>query len=279
MANKINSKDVKETKTTTEVKGTTNNVGQEITKLQATDVVVCTMTEEEHKARIERINTKMEQGLKLSWDILVDITSAKERHEHVLDGYDDTTEAFNKWAMALFGMGETQIKQASRLISFYGSIDDKGEYSLDDKYKRYTKEKLDIIQRIPKLKTKAQFDEVTETFGIMPSTSESVLKEIVREAKGLPQKTEEEKAKEKEEKAKAKEQEAVKKTAEEVKANPMYKEVEGKRDVLLKYVQDLYTEAKTIKDSKNDKLAMAFITKLIDEFPKMEKAYNEVTNK
>ena len=60
----------------TNVKGSTNNVGQEIVKqAPTTEVVNCTMTEEEHKARVERITTKMEQGLKLSWDIIVDITT------------------------------------------------------------------------------------------------------------------------------------------------------------------------------------------------------------
>ena len=277
MANKNNTK-ANETKAVetkavetkqSEVKGTANNVGQEIAKLQPSDVVNCNMTEEEHKARVERINAKMEQGLRLSWDILVDITSAKERHEQVLDGYEDTTQAFNEWAMALFGMGETQIKQASRIIGFYGSIDDKGEYSLDDKYKRYTKEKLDIIQRIPQLKTKAQFDEVVESLGIMPSTSEGVLREMVKQAKGITEKTDEEKAKAKEEKAKAKD-------VAEIKASEVFKVVDEKRDTLLNFISNQRVEAKKVADSKNDKLAMAFVVKFIDEFNAMEKTYNEI---
>lgn len=184
MANKVT-----DNKTTnSKVKGTANNVGQEIkAQVPSTDVINCTMTEEEHKARVERITTKMEQGLKLSWDIIVDITSAKERNEQELDGYTSSAEDFNKWANELFGMGDTQIKQAVRLVQFYGSIDDKGEYSLEDKYKRYTKEKLDIIQRLLNVKklTKAGFDETVDALGIMPSTSEGILKEMVKQAKGI----------------------------------------------------------------------------------------------
>lgn len=272
MANKTLSKENNVSRETS-VKGTTNNAGQEIKNLApSTDIISCTMTEEEHHARVERIHNKMEQGLRLSWDILVDITSAKERKEQTLDGYSDSTEDFNKWAMELFGMGETQIKQASRLIGFYGSIDDKGEYSLDDKYKRYTKEKLDIIQRIPQLKTKAQFDEVTESLGIMPSTSEGVLKQIVREAKGLPEKaekTEEEKKLEKEAKQAAKD-------VKEIKESRPYIELESKRNTLQEFITAMRVEAKTVADSNDNKLAMAFVLKFIDGFNEMEKVYNEI---
>lgn len=257
----------------TSVKGTTNNAGQEIKNLApSTEVISCTMTEEEHHARVERIHNKMEQGLRLSWDILVDITSAKERKEQTLDGYSDSTEDFNKWAMELFGMGETQIKQASRLIGFYGSIDDKGEYSLDDKYKRYTKEKLDIIQRIPQLKTKAQFDEVTESLGIMPSTSEGVLKQIVREAKGLPEKEE----KTAEQKQAEKEAKQTAKDVKEIKDSKPYKEIEAKRDTLQDFITNMRVEAKKVADSKDNKLAMAFVLKFIEGFNDMEKTYNEI---
>ena len=170
-----------------EVKGTPNNAGQEIEKLTPSEVVTtCTMTNEEHEARKQRIHDKMEQGLRLSWDIMADIVSANERHEHTLDGYEDTSEGFLKWANVEFSMGDTQVKQAIRIMGIYGSIDDKGEYTIDDKFKRYTKEKLDIIQRFPAFKTKSNFDDIVESLGIMPNTSEGVLKEMVREAKGLP---------------------------------------------------------------------------------------------
>lgn len=270
MANNTN--EVKETK---EIKGMTNNVGHEIEKqAPSTDVISCTMTNEEHKARVERIHTKMEQGLRLSWDIIVDIASAKERNEQELDGYTKSAEDFNKWANELFGMGETQIKQAVRLVGFYGSIDDKGEYTLDDKYKRYTKEKLDIIQRIPQLKTKAQFDEIVDTLGIMPSTSEGVLKEIVREAKGLPQKDETEKTKDNK-----KSNKSEKISVDDIKAikdTEVYKVSEDKRALMSTFITNMREEAMKVKDSKDNKLAMAFVVKFIDSFNEMEKTYNEV---
>ena len=170
-----------------EAKGTQNNAGQEIEKLQPSEIVTtCTMTNEEHEARKTRIREKQEQGLRLSWDIMADIVSANERHEHTLDGYEDTAKGFLEWANTEFSIGDTQVKQAIRIMGVYGTIDDKGEYTIEEKYKRYTKEKLDIIQRFPAFKTKSNFDDIVESLGIMPSTSEGVLKEMVREAKGLP---------------------------------------------------------------------------------------------
>ena len=257
----------KNTVTQEQAKGTTNNVGQEIKKqAPSTEVITCTMTDDEHKARIERITSKMEQGLKLSWDIIVDITSAKERNEQELDGYTSSAEDFNKWANELFGMGDTQIKQAVRLVQFYGSIDDKGEYSLDDKFKRYTKEKLDIIQRLLNVKklTKAGFDEVTEALGIMPSTSEGILKEMVRQAKGLPEKSEETEKK-------PKEKEVKEPTIKEIKESATYKVLDTKRDTLLKFVQDMCIEANDNKVNDKD-----FRKHFISKFEEMEKAYNNV---
>lgn len=275
MANNKNEKTkVENVSRETSVHGTNNNVGQEVSKMQpSTDVISCTMTDEEHKARIERIHAKMEAGLKLSWDILVDITSAKERKEQTLDGYSETEADFNKWAMELFGMGETQIKQASRLIGFYGSIDDKGEYTLEDKYKRYTKEKLDIIQRLPQLKTRAQFDEVVESLGIMPNTSEGVLKEIVREAKGLPQKDDTKK----DDTKKEKKPEKISVTdVSAIKQTEAYKQVDSKRDMLLQFTASMREEAKKVIESKDNKLAMAFTIRFMDAFNELEQNYNNV---
>lgn len=273
MANKNNTVN----KDNTTVKGTANNVGQEITKQKpSADVISCTMTEEEHQARVERIHTKMEQGLRLSWDIIVDIASAKERNEQELDGYTKSADDFNKWANELFGMGETQVKQAIRLVGFYGSIDDKGEYTLDDKYKRFTKEKLDIIQRIPQLKTKAQFDEVCDTFGIMPNTSEGVLKEIVKEAKGITDKGDSKEDKEAKKQKKEKEQ-----TTAEIKSSVEYKELESKRDILLKFTGDYYTKVHAYCEKvralkKDEPLSTDAITEMVALFLSYERDFKEV---
>ena len=251
MANK-NVKNVEETNVVkaSEVKGTPNNVGQEIAPVKASEEVIsCTMTEEEHVARKNRIYEKMEQGLRLSWDIIVDITSARSRNEQELDGYSKSSEDFLKWANDMFEMGATQVKQAIRIVEFYGSIDDKGEYTLEDKYKRYTKEKLDIIQRLPQVKTKADFDSATEALGIMPSTSEGVLKDLVKQAKGIESKDE----KSKDEKPKEK-----KVSEKDIKESEVYKKVEnelnGTKDLavnLTKLVRDFLHYA---KDNKmNDK--------------------------
>ena len=256
------------------VSGTTNNVGQEISALKPSDgdVISCTMTEEEHKARKERIYEIQEKCLKGSWDMMVEIASAKERKEQTLDGYNETEADFEKWALEMFGIKSTQVRQYVRILTTYGKMDDKGEYTLEDKYKRYTREKLDIIQRHPQFKTRASFDTLTDSLGITPSTSEDILKDLVREAKGLPApqlKTKDN--------AKTKNNDnASEPSVEDIKASDTYKVVDTRRDILLKYVADLRTEAKTVVESNDNNLAMAFVVKLIDSFAEMESAYNNV---
>ena len=257
---------------TTTVSGTTNNVGQEIAPIQPSDVISCTMTEDEHKERKERIFNKMEQGLRLSWDIMVDITSAKERKEQTLDGYEETEEAFNQWCDDTFGMKSTQVKQAVRVLTTYGKVDDKGEWSLEDKYKRYTKEKLDIIQRHPQFKTKVDFDAIVEACGITPATSEKALKELVREAKGLPAPQ----PKTKTNTTPKSEEAKTEPTTEAIKSSEVYKHVEDTRDVVMKFASDMLVEANKVFESKDDKLAMVFVTRFIEAFKDMENEYNNV---
>ena len=270
----VETKAVENVSSETSVSGTANNVGQEITALKPSegDVISCTMTEEEHKARKERIYEIQEKCLKGSWDMMVEIASAKERKEQTLDGYNETEADFEKWALEMFGIKSTQVRQYVRILTTYGKMDDKGEYTLEDKYKRYTREKLDIIQRHPQFKTRASFDILTDSLGITPSTSEDVLKDLVREAKGLPTPTP--KAKDNS-KGKSKD-EPSEPSVEDIKSSNTFKVVDERRDILLKYVADLRIEAKTVLESNDNRLAMAFVVKLIDSFAEMESAYNNV---
>ena len=256
----------------TSINGTANNVGQEIQPIGASDVVTCTMTEEERKARVERIHEKQAQGLKISWDIMVDIVSAKERKEQALDGYDETEKAFEDWCETMFNIKSTQVRQAVRVLNTYGKVDDNGEWSLEDKYKRYTKEKLDIIQRHPKFTTKASFDNLIEALGITPATSEGVLKQLVREAKGLPEPT----PKDETEKASKPKAEKTAPSVEDIKASETYKHVEDTKAVVMKFVADMFAEANKVVQSKDNKLAMAYAIRFVEAFKEMEKQYNEV---
>ena len=270
----VETKAVENVSRETSVLGTTNNVGQEINALEPSkgDVISCTMTEEEHKARKERIYEIQEKCLKGSWDMMIEIASAKERKEQTLDGYNETEADFEKWALEMFGIKSTQVRQYVRILTTYGKMDDKGEYTLEDKYKRYTREKLDIIQRHPQFKTRASFDTLTDSLGITPSTSEDVLKDLVREAKGLPAPQPNTSAKNNS----AKNNNTSEPSVEDVKASTTFKVVDERRDILLKYVADLRTEAREVADSKDNNLAMVFVVKLIDTFSEMETAYNNV---
>ena len=276
MANKKNNtKAVENVSRETSVHGTTNNVGQEIEKIapSETEVVSCTMTEEEHQARKERIIEIQEKCLRGSWDMMVEIASAKSRKEQTLDGYSESEGDFEKWALEQFGIKSTQVRQYVRVLETYGRLADNGEYTLEEKYKRYTREKLDIIQRHPQFKTRASFDALVDALGITPSTSEDILKELVREAKGLPAPQTKEKAKS----SKADAEHVV--TVEEVKETQLYKDTLETRDILLKWVSDIRAEAREVADSKDNKKAMEFVNKLIESFGEMEKSYNNVTRK
>lgn len=276
MANTVNTD--KNVSRETNIQGATNNVGQEIQKQapSTVEVVKCTMTEEEHLARMQRIHDRQEQGLRLSWDIMVDITSAWSRNEQVLDGYSETSEDFLKWAFINFGIKDTQVKQARRVVEFYGSIDDKGEYSLEDKYKRYTKEKLDIIQRLPAMSTKAKFDDTVESLGIMPSTSEDTLKSLVRQAKGLPEPQPKAKV---EKKTTANNTESGTPDESVIKSTPVYKVEVDKGALMRNFIAEHIAEANKVVESKKDKLAMAFVVKFLEDFKAMESSYNEIGRK
>jgi hypothetical protein len=280
---KVEETKVEETKTDNVSRETsapnTNNVGQEIQPIGATNVITCTMTEEEHKARVDRIHEKQEQGLKISWDIMVDITSAKERKEQSLDGYEETEKGFEEWCETMFNIKATQVRQAVRVLTTYGKVDDKGEWSLEDKYKRYTKEKLDIIQRHPRFTTKATFDTLVDALGITPATSEGVLKQLIRDAKGLPEPTPKDNTK----KSQKSEEIKTEPTPETVKATPTYQNIESKRDILLKFTTEYFTKVhdyceKVRALKENEPLSTDAITEMVAIFLSYEKDFKEVEN-
>ena len=281
----VETKAVENVSRETSVSGTTNNVGQEINALEPSkvEVISCTMTEEEHKARKERIYEIQEKCLKGSWDMMVEIASAKERKEQTLDGYNETEADFEKWALEMFGIKSTQVRQYVRILTTYGKMDDKGEYTLEDKYKRYTREKLDIIQRHPQFKTRASFDTLTDSLGITPSTSEDVLKDLVREAKGLPAPQPKTSTKNNG----AKNNNASEPSIEDVKASTTYKTVVDKQALVMKLCSETYTKCNALvekinsipngkKDPNIGIEAVALIVTYIEEFKAMETAYNNV---
>ena len=170
---------------TKNVKSTQNNAKQEIKELAPSDVVAtCTMTEAEHTARKDRIYSAQRKGNELMWSIMTELKSAKERKEQTLDGYGDTENDFIKWVGDLFEIKDTQVKQMSRIVGVYGTLADNGEWSIEPKFTRYTKEKLDIIQRHKDFKTKFDFDEIVSALGITPETSCANLKAIINRANG-----------------------------------------------------------------------------------------------
>lgn len=256
---------------TKKIKGTTNNVGQEIKPIQASEVVSTpAMTEQEHKEHMSKM-----LGLYISANasdvaLKAEILASYEKKEYVLDGYNDSEEGFQKWAEDNFNIKKTQAKQLKRVIPIFGTKDSAGYWTIDNKYAVYGLEKLDRIQSHPKFKL-SQFDNFTEALGITDKTTVAELKDIVAEAKGKnrdEQKTDEPKA----------EANGEELTAEEVKRikdSTPYMEMESKRDTLMKFVSDHIAQAYKVKESKNNEVAMTYVLKLIDDFEEMEKNYSK----
>lgn len=238
-----------------------NNMNNEIKEMKASEVVAtCTMTEEEHKARIERIYDAQRKGTELEWNIMVELKSAKERHEQTLSGYGDTEADFIKWVGDLFEIKDTQVKQMSRLVGIYGSIADNGEWSIEPKYTRFSKEKLDIIQRHKDFHAKSDFDEIVNALGITPETSCANIKAIINKANGkqLEDKTATDKP--------SKEEKEAKKTVEEIKSSDVYKALVDEEKLVKDFVTRFYGYAKDNAMSDKD-----FRKAYIAEVAKLEK--------
>ena len=272
MANKTNVNNTKEN-----VKGMTNNVGQEIAPMQASEhevVTTPTMTETEHEEHMNKMLGLYITANTSDVALKSEILTSYDKKEYVLDGYADTEDGFQKWAEDNFNIKKTQAKQLKRVIPIFGTKDSNGYWSIEDKYSAYGLEKLDRIQSHPKFKL-AQFDTFTEALGITDKTTVAELKTMIAEAKGKS-KTEESKTEEsKTEESKTEEKKLTTEDVKEIKESEPYKEIESKRDTLLNFVSSHITEAYKVKDSKDNKLAMAYILKLIDDFEEMEKNYSK----
>ena len=284
MANKTNVNNTNENNVSreTSVKGMTNNVGQEIAPMQANEhevVTTPTMTETEHEEHMNKMLGLYITANTSDVALKSEILTSYDKKEYVLDGYADNEDGFQKWAEDNFNIKKTQAKQLKRVIPIFGTKDSNGYWSIEEKYSVYGLEKLDRIQSHPKFKL-AQFDTFTEALGITDKTTVAELKIIVAEAKGKTKteesKTEESKTEEsKTEESKTEEKKLTTEDVKEIKDSEPYKEMESKRDTLLKFVSEHITEAYKVKDSKDNKLAMAYVLKLIDDFEEMEKNYSK----
>ena len=259
----------------TSIQGSTNNVGQEIKAMGQDVVTTPTMTEEEHKNHMETMYKYGLQGRIADMSLKVEIKTAYDKKEHLLDGYDDTTKAFYKWAEDKFELKETQVKQAIRVIPIFGKIDDKGYWSMEDKYKVYGLEKLDRIQSHPKFKL-SDFDSFTEVLGISEKSTVADIKAIVARAKGKEDTTGTTGTTDTTDTTGTKAKDTKPLDISAIKSSDAYKEVDAKRDMLLAFISDHMVEAKKIVESKKNDLAMAYVVKLLDDFKTLESDYQNV---
>lgn len=239
-----------------------NNVNNDIKELKpSTDVVTCTMTNDEHEARVKGIREAQANGRTLEWYVMTQLVSAKERHEQTLDSYDDSEKGFNNWVMDNFEIGETQVKQAVRLIRVYGDLDlNNNEWSINPKFTLFGKEKLDIIQRHKDFKTKGDFDAITKALDITPYTSRETIRQLINQANGKAIETKSGTPSE------TKEERQAKKDVKEIKETDTYKELEHNFTDTKTFIAKWFSYANDKKMSDKD-----FREKFIDAVKELEK--------
>ena len=280
----------------TSVSGTENNVGQEIKAMGQDIVSTPTMTEDEHKEHMEKMFNYGLQGRLADMSLKVEIKTAYDKKEHLLDGYDDTTKSFYKWAEDKFELKETQVKQAIRVIPIFGQLDDKGYWSMEDKFKAYGLEKLDRIQSHPKFKL-SDFDTFTEVLGITDKSTVADIKAIVAKAKGkgnddttgdnTTDTTGDNTTDTTGDNTTGTKKDTKKIDISQVKSSEAYKELDSKRDMLLKFVVEYRTRFKENREAveklnEGDDISelaancMAIAFSFLDDFEELEKTYNEV---
>ncbi len=163
------------------VKGTNNNVGQEIKQTEATikaevgEVVgietPTDMTEERYNEYVGTIGEtlKVALGSKLILARLYvecdELGAYKyEKNENGAQKYNTTEE----WLADKFGvsLSEKQLGTYKRVIKTFGERQDNGSYKIADKFALYGIEKLDRIQASKEFETRNDFDTIVNGAGI-----------------------------------------------------------------------------------------------------------------
>lgn len=250
MANKINSK-VETNKINSKVSGQQDNTGKEIQKQGPTidsevgEVVSIetptTLSDEQYNAVIEQGKNIVKAMLLNDLEKAVYCVETNERgawkkplNEHGAQKYNDVSE----WLKSEIGL-EVSVKTINnyaKAVHIFAVKDKDGHYTMDDKYKAYSIQKLDEIQRLPDFKTRNDLERYEKDLGIYPEMSVSTLRGVLSDYK------ESQLTSEQKEKREAKKEEA-----------------KQKREAKKNEVETLTHKVETLKDDKN--LMREFITR------------------
>lgn len=240
-----------ETKATQSGQPDTNNVGQSIEKLGAKETTEVgetvsiesptKVTKEQYEAIVTKGQTIVKALLSNQLELAVFCVENDENMAYKVPTTETGAQKYNdvsEWLNAEFGISKTMktIGAYAKVIHIFGIKDKDGHYMLDEKYKKYSIQKLDEIQRLPDFKTRTDLEKLEAESGIYPEMSLTDLREVLAKRKE-DSLTEEQKQKRDEKKAEAKKKAEKKKTE----------------------VEDLKHEVETVKDDRQ--LLFEFITR------------------
>lgn len=286
MANKGN----KEIKNNSEVKGMTNNVGQEIKQNEATvkaevgEVIgietPTEITEERYNDYVGTISDtlKVALGSKLILARLYvecdELGAYKyEKNENGAQKYNTTEE----WLADKFGvaLSEKQLGTYKRVIKTFGERQENGSYKIADKFAVYGIEKLDRIQASKEFETRNDFDTIVNGAGINDLMSANKIVSVLSKyhvSQLSDEELEKYNKKEAEKKANAEKREAEKKEkTDKVEAlEKKVKEEQTQRASIADFTRKFYGYAKDEKMSDKE-----FRDAFIVEFEKFSKSLSE----
>lgn len=145
----------------------------------------------EDLAKIEtRLDNIFSTARKSTVDVAECIATLNFTKAYVLKGY----ASIEEYCETEYSIKKTQVNLALRIVSKYCTEDNKrlGDFSIEDKFKDYGADKLDIIQKIDNFSID-NFDALVESLEITPKTTLADLKSIYRKSKGIEEKAPEQK--------------------------------------------------------------------------------------
>lgn len=137
-----------------------------------------------------RLDTIFSTARKSTVDVAECIASLNFSKAYVLKGY----ATIEEYCENEYSIKKTQVNLALRIVSKYCTEDNKrvGHFTVEDKFKDYGADKLDIIQKMDNFSID-NFDTLVESLDINPKTTLTDLKTIYRKAKGIEEKAPHEK--------------------------------------------------------------------------------------
>lgn len=176
-----------------------NNTNNEVKKMEATvkdnngTVIVektPNVSRETFDSYVEQIGTIYSNSRRSALELARLYTEVEERKvlDYVSNDDKDTTRYSNvkDFARDLFGMelSDKQLNTYRRVVHKFGTRLEDGSYTIEPIFYLYGVEKLDIIGRSEKVKTKDSFNDFVNALGVYPEMSRQAIIDVVNQSNG-----------------------------------------------------------------------------------------------